>query len=159
VRAYLRARFTRSFAYPGLRDTALAMPEENVELVRSVYTAFNGLAQGGDIAAYVIAHYAADCEYEPVEEDEAIRGHDALVSWNERWFEVWDVFRVDVDELTEVGEGVVFTAISVHGRGAGSGIDVNQRFFHVFDLRDGKVLRTREYVERNEALEAARPSE
>jgi ketosteroid isomerase-like protein len=130
------------------------MPEENVELVRSVYTAFNGLAEGGDITSYVVAHYDLGCEYEPVEEEEAIRGHDALVRWNERWFEAWDEFHVDVDELIEADEGVVFSAITVHGQGAGSGIRINQRFFHVFDLRNGKVLRTREYVERHEALEA-----
>jgi hypothetical protein len=39
--------------------------------------------------------------------------------------------------------------------GAGSGVQVNQRFFHICDLRDGKVLRVREYVERDQALEAA----
>jgi ketosteroid isomerase-like protein len=77
------------------------------------------------------------------------------VRWNERWFDVWHEFHVDVDEFIEARDGVVVTALTVHGQGAGSGIQVNQQFFHVCDLRSGKVFRIREYMEREEALEAA----
>jgi ketosteroid isomerase-like protein len=136
-----------------------AMAQENVEIVRSLYTAFSELAEGGDITSFVIAHFEPDCEYRPVEEEEAIRGHDALVGWIERWFEAWDEFRVDVDELIEADDDVIFAALTVHGHGAGSGIQVNQRFFHVWDLRGGKGLRQREYLEREEALEAVGLSE
>jgi ketosteroid isomerase-like protein len=135
------------------------MSQENVELVRAVYAAFSGLAEGGDITWYVKTFYAPDCEYYPVEEEEAVQGHDALVAWNQRWFEAWDGFQVDVDELIEAREGVIFTALTVHGHGAGSGVQVDQRFSHVFELRDGRVWRVREYTERAEALEAAGLSE
>ena len=135
------------------------MSQENVELVRATYAAFSGLAEGGDITSHVKTFYAPDCEYHPVEEEEAIRGHDALVAWNQRWFEAWDEFQVDVDELIEAGEGVIVAAITLHGHGAGSGVQVDQRFFHVFELRDGRVWRVREYTERAEALEAVGLSE
>jgi hypothetical protein len=55
-----------------------------------VYAAFSGLAQGGEIASYVAAHFDSDCEYRPVEEASTIRGHDALIRWVERWLEAWD---------------------------------------------------------------------
>jgi ketosteroid isomerase-like protein len=126
-----------------------------VEFVRSVYAAFCRLAEGDDIASYVTDYFEPDCEYRPVEEEEAIRGHEAMMGWIERWFEAWDEFRVDIDELTEAGDSAIFAAITVHARGAGSGIQVNQRFFHLFDLRNGKVSRQLEYVERGDALEAA----
>ena len=135
------------------------MSQENTEFVQSVYAAFCRLAEGEDIASYVIAYFEPDCEYLPVEEEEAIRGHDAMVGWIERWFEAWDEFRVNIDELTETGDSVIFAAITVHGHGAGSGIQVNQRFFHIFDLRNGKVSRQLEYVDRVEALNAAGLSE
>jgi ketosteroid isomerase-like protein len=135
------------------------MSQENVEFVRSVYAAFCRLAEGDDIPSYVVDYFEPDCEYQPVEEEETIRGHDAMVGWIERWFEAWDEFRVDIDELIEVGDGVIFAAITVHAHGAGSGIQVNQRFFHIFDLRNGKVSRQLEYLERREALEAAGLSE
>jgi ketosteroid isomerase-like protein len=134
------------------------MSQENVDFVRSLYAAVSRLAEG-DSASYVIAHYEPDCEYQPVEEEEAIRGHDAMVRYAERVVEAWDEFRVDDDELIEAGNGVVFTAVTVHGHGVASGIKVNQRFFHVFDFRNGKVLRQREYLEREEALKAAGLSE
>ncbi len=129
--------------------------EENVEALRSLYAAFSELATGGDVTAYVIAHYTPDCEYQPVEEQETIRGHDALVRWNERWLEGWDEFRVGVDEYIEAGDGTVVAAFTAHGRGAESGMEINQRFLHVFDLREGKVRRVREYLDRSAALEAA----
>jgi ketosteroid isomerase-like protein len=135
------------------------MSQENMEFVRSLYAAFCRLAEGDDIASYVIAYFEPDCEYLPVEEEEAIRGHDAMAGWIKRWFEAWDEFRVDIDELTEAGDGAIFATVAVHARGAGSGIQVNQRFFHIFDLRNGKVSRQLEYVERGEALEAAGLSE
>jgi ketosteroid isomerase-like protein len=132
------------------------MSQEDLEALRSLYAAFGRLAEGEDVASYVIAHYDPDCEYQPVEEDEAIRGHDALVRWNQRWFEVWDEFHVDVDEFIEVGDGVVVAAFTAHGRGAESEMHVDQQLFHVCELRNGKVFRVREYLERDEALEAVR---
>jgi ketosteroid isomerase-like protein len=129
--------------------------QENVEFVRSVYAAFCRLAEGEDIPSYVIAHFEPDCEYQPVEEEEAIRGHDAMVGWIGRWLEAWDEFRVDIDELTEAGDRAIVAAITVHAHGTRSGIQVNQRFFHIFDLRNGKVSRQLEYLERGEACEAA----
>jgi ketosteroid isomerase-like protein len=135
------------------------MSQEDVDVLRSLYAAFRGLAEGGDVASYVIAHYDPGCEYQPVEEQETIRGRDALVRWNERWFEAWDEFHVDVDEFIEAGDGVVVTAFTAYGHGAESGMYVNQRLFHVCDLRNGKVFRVREYLERDAALEAAGLSE
>jgi ketosteroid isomerase-like protein len=41
------------------------------------------------------------------------------------------------------------------GRGQGSGVEVDTRFYEVYMLRDGKVVRVDEFSERAEALEAA----
>ena len=114
--------------------------------MRAVYAAFSGLAQGGEIASYVAAHFDSDCEYRPVEEASTIRGHDALIRWVERWLEAWDDAWDEVDELIEAGQMVV-AAIRVHGRGRLSGMEISQRLFDVFELRDGRVLRIREYLD------------
>ncbi len=132
------------------------MSQENLDAVRSLYTAFNKLAGGGDIASYVTAHFDPDCEYEPIEEQETIHGQQALVRWNERWFEGWEEFGVDIEELIEAGEGTIVAVFTAHGRGAESGMQINQCFSHVLDLRKNKVQRVREYLDRDEALEAAR---
>jgi hypothetical protein len=43
----------------------------------------------------------------------------------------------------------------VHGRGRRSGMEISQRLFDVFELREGKVLRVTEYLDREGALQAA----
>ncbi len=127
------------------------MTQENVDLLRSLYAAFSGLAEGGDVAAYVRTHYDPACEYEPVEEHGTVRGHDALVGWNERWFEAWDEFRVDVDELIEGPGGTFAVALTAHGA-TRDGMQVDQRIFHTCEMRDGKVFRIREFLDRADAL-------
>ncbi len=135
----------------------VANSQENVAVVRSVYAAFNALAQGGGTDAYVAEHFDLECEYSPVEEANTIRGHEALIRWIGRWLDAWDDAWDEVDEITASGEHVL-AATRVHGRGRHSGMVISQRLFDVFEIRDGRVLRIREYLDRDEALEAARPS-
>jgi ketosteroid isomerase-like protein len=119
-----------------------------------VYTAFSGLARGGEIASYVTTHFDCDCEYRPVEEASTIRGHHALVRWIERWLEAWDDSWDEIDEIVDAGE-VVVAAITVHGRGRKSGLEISQRLFDVWELREGRVLRVTEYLRADHAFEAA----
>jgi ketosteroid isomerase-like protein len=127
---------------------------ESAAFVRSVYAAFSGLARGGEITSYVATHFDSDCEYRPVEEASAIRGHGALMRWIQRWLEAWQDAWDEIDEIVAAGETVV-TAIRVHGRGRKSGVQISQRLFDVFELRDGRVLRVTEYLDRDQAFEAA----
>src|SRR5262245_56143977 len=113
------------------------MSRENVDVVRSLYVAYNGVARGDDVASYVREHYDAECEYQPVEETGTIRGHEALIRWIERWLEAWDEAWDEIDGITEVGERVV-ARIRAHGRGRTSGVEISQCVYNVFDLRDGK---------------------
>ena len=80
--------------------------------------------------------------------------HDALTRWIERWLEAWEDAWDEVDEFAAVGDRVV-AAVRVHGRGRSSGLEISQRLFDVHELRDGRVLRITEYLDRGEAIEAA----
>ena len=131
-----------------------SIPRENAAIVRSVYAAFNRLAQSGEVDSYLEAHFHPDCEYEPVEEGVAVRGHSALASWVDRWFEAWEEAWDEIIEVIASGRTVV-AAIRVHGRGRKSGMEISQKLFDVHELRDGKVVRTREYLRREQALDAA----
>ena len=71
-------------------------------IVRSVYAAFNALAQGGDTASYVTEHFDLDCVYSPVEEANTIRGHEALTRWINRWLDAWDDAWDEIDEIPPV---------------------------------------------------------
>jgi ketosteroid isomerase-like protein len=73
--------------------------------------------------------------------------------------EAWDDFRIDTDAVIDAGDNVV-TAVTVKGKGPGSGVDVSMRIFQVWTLRDSKVVRVvGGYRDRAEALEAAGLSE
>ena len=132
---------------------------QNVQAMQSLYDGFGPLAHGGDVRSYVAAHYNPDCEYHPVEEEEPVRGHEGMVGWIQRWFEAWDEMDEVLNEILEPQNDVVITTVTIRGRGAASDVHVAQRFFHVCDMRNGKVLRMREYLERDQALEAAGFSE
>jgi len=46
----------------------------------------------------------------------------------------------------------MFVARRSRGRSKGNNAVIEGRFFHVCDLRDGRLWRCREYIERAEAL-------
>ena len=83
-----------------------------------------------------------------------VRGHQALIEWTERWLEAWSSYSDRIEEIVDGGE-VVVAAVSTHARGRTSGLEIRQRFFHVFEMREGRILRLREYLDRNSTLEAA----
>ena len=119
-----------------------------------MYAGFSTLAQGGDVASYVSGHYDPEIEYQPVEEGELVRGHDELSRWNARWFEAWDVFEAEIDEIAGEGDRMM-AGVTVQGRGGESGTEISQRIFHAFEIRDGRIRRMSEFLDRDEALEAA----
>jgi ketosteroid isomerase-like protein len=130
------------------------MSDDNVELVRAQYASFQALGAGGDVRSHFRRFFASDAEYRPVEEIDAIRGQDALIRYTERWLDAWESYRDQVDEIIDSGDLVV-GAVTVHGRGKGSGVQIAQTMFHVFEIRDGRIVRLREYLDRGRALEAA----
>jgi ketosteroid isomerase-like protein len=74
------------------------------------------------------------------------------------WRSAWEELEVTAEEFIDAGERVLVT-VHHRGRGFGSGIEVEARFYLLYTLRDGKVVRQDEYAARAEALEAAGLSE
>ena len=69
--------------------------------------------------------------------------------------DIWETLTITPTELIDVGENVV-AAVTVQGKGKGSGVEVNMPLFGVWTFRDGKVVRVAGgYRERHDALEAA----
>jgi uncharacterized protein len=71
------------------------------------------------------------------------------------WLSEWEIWRVEADEYLELGDHVVVLA-SYHGRGKGSGVEIEQKGAHVFELRDGKVVRLEIFANREKAIESVR---
>ena len=60
-----------------------------------------------------------------------------------------------VDEYIDVDEEWLIVGAAFGGQARRTGLRVEMHPFHVFRLRDGRVLRWQVFVKREEALEAA----
>jgi|SRR5690242_7523100 len=127
------------------------MSQENVEIARR---AFEFEIYGRGEAAAI---FDPDVVLNPVEEEPSY-GLDAIRDNFEHWKGAWDGLEVTVEEFIDLGDRVLICAHH-QGRGRGSGIEVDARFYEVYTLRDGKVVRVDEFVERAEALAAGGRSE
>jgi uncharacterized protein len=81
------------------------------------------------------------------------RGHAAMVHGFRRFMGAWEELRVDLDAVIEEGDRVVALTHWV-GRSRGSGIEVDTRIAQVYEFRDGKVARVRQFRTPGEALAA-----
>ena len=83
------------------------------------------------------------------------RGLDGFREFARGIDEIWENFRVVLEEFAEVGDKIVVTH-RISGRGRDSGVDAEMRLFAVCVFRDRRILRfTGGFRERDEALRAA----
>jgi ketosteroid isomerase-like protein len=138
------------------------MSQENVEIVREAAAAFNR----GDLDAW-LEYLADDIDYRAVEgalDDRGpIQGKDALRAHMDDWIDTLDDFmgdfRSEPVELIEAGEDKVIAVTRISGRAKLSGVETHLTYAALYAIRDGKIVRGREYWTRDEALKAARLSE
>jgi ketosteroid isomerase-like protein len=134
------------------------MSQENVEIgdpVRRLLAAFNKRDWGA-----FSAELDREVEYMPVEEHAVYRGTEAVSQYTQRWLEAWDTFSLEAEEVESTSaENRAFSAIRMRGTGKGSGVEIDERGFWVYELRGGRLYRISEYNDRAEALEAAGLSE
>jgi ketosteroid isomerase-like protein len=83
------------------------------------------------------------------------RGHDGYMEWLRIWNEAWETFDFDVRAVDPVGEGHVVATVLVSGRGAGSGIAVEQMSYWVGAVRNGLGTYLEVLADRDEAFELA----
>ena len=136
------------------------MSEENVEIVRGQIDAFNrgdydaALAVLDEEVEWQVPHVAAlDAPASGV-----VRGRARVAEQFARWFEAWEIHAFQVTDARGQGEDVFIAGLQL-GRGRHSGLDVRVPTYHVFTLRDHKIVAMRTFPERAQALEAAGLSE
>ena len=133
------------------------MSQENVEIVRRVYDA----AARRDTEE-VLALYHPDVEWdgsrsrwaEVLPGTAQFRGHEELQKVFRMYYEMWESFEDDVQELIDSGDNVV-SVVTSRGRGRASGVDVEWAGNSgVWTVRDGKVIRVVWFPSREAALAA-----
>ena len=131
------------------------MPQDvpPLETIRAAFDAFNR----GDYESW-ISVYDEDVEFLDLAETPdtgVFRGHAGARAWLAKLQEAWgEGFQFEPRSITE-GDGVVVVDTRAKGVGTGSGVPIEMTVYTVMRYRDQKVVWTRAFVQRAEALEAA----
>jgi len=134
------------------------MSEENVEIVRNAFAAF----EQGDIEGVlrlcdedIVITQPPDLPGVSPEQ----RGHRGVLDALAIWPEQWDEYRIELLRVDPAPGGKVFVAQRSSGRGKQSGIEVDMDFSFVFTIREGKISEWRLFMHEEQAVEAAGLSE
>jgi uncharacterized protein len=132
------------------------MSEENVEVVRAQIDAYN---RGDYDAALALLDEEVEWHVPEVAALDApasgiVQGRARVAEQFARWLEAWETHAFQVTEALSQGDDVFIAGLQV-GRGRHSGLDIRVPTFHVFTLRDQKIVAMRAFPVRAEALEAA----
>jgi ketosteroid isomerase-like protein len=120
------------------------MSQETVEIVRRFLIA--------DVDE-AMAFADPDIVWNPIEELPT-QGHDAVRASLARWKAEWNDYELIPEEFVDKGDRVLAT-VRLRGRGRGSGVEIDARFYDLYTLRDGMIVRMDQFTERSQALEAA----
>jgi ketosteroid isomerase-like protein len=130
--------------------------QENVETIRRWYEA----AARHDVDA-LVATFDQDIEWDLtrmgwIEGQGIYRGKSDVRRFIEQWFGSFDghEFLLDEFEYFAFEDGVLVTGRQ-RGYGAGTGAPVEQKFAHLFSLRDGAIQRSQLFPTKEQAEAAA----
>ncbi len=136
------------------------MSEENLETLQRAQEAWNAEDLDGWLAELdPEAEWHTALEQALEGRGSTYRGHDGLrKAWDEYRSEAWGGLMNQIQEIRDLGESVLILGhLDVAGRT--TGIESNQEFGQLVTFRDGKILRSEDFLSHAEALEAAGLSE
>lgn len=125
---------------------------DDVALIRGVYDAFNR----GDFEAAAASLSADVCWEDPPElpGSDVHRGREGVKRFWQEFTDPFDRYEMRLGAFEEVG-GHWLVEVHVSGHGRGSGLDAEADFTQVWTIADGAVLRSRSYLDRDDAVRAA----
>ena len=85
-------------------------------------------------------------------------GHAGIERFFTDWLGTWEDPVLEHLDFIDAGDSVV-VVFRWTGRGKASGVEIEATMFGVHDLKDGQIVRYRQYETREEALEAVGLSE
>jgi len=126
--------------------------QENVDAVRQIHAVWE--AEGSPVPSGLL-----DPEIEWVNPPDAVeagtrRGVDAFGTAVDALADTFEGVRAQLDELFDVGDRIVVVA-TLHGRGRGSGADIERRQGYIWTFRGGKAIRFEWFTDPDGALRAA----
>ncbi len=134
------------------------MSQENVELVRSVYAAYNEGDWDGARNAYHPDVIWDLSTYEGWPDTTEFSGPGAVVDWLRDWAAIYSSYYSKIDQIFDSGDRVVVLARQ-GGRKNDSPELVEMVWAQIISFRDGKIVRVQNYSDSAKALEAVGLSE
>ena len=165
-RRTLDERLRVRFPHPFLRATAaiLRLPPRSrlrrLALGRAISRAY-AAANRHDFELILTAYDPDFYEYHPAVDllppdlERVFHGQDGYLRLWRYWLEAFEDIRWDPEEILDLGDKLLVTT-QQRGHGSGSGIAVSKPVFQLFTFRRGLVIRQEDFLDRSEALEAAR---
>ena len=130
------------------------MSAENVEVVRASWEGWNG--EGMDALS---RHWHPEITWRAIEgaPDDVgpMEGRDAVRAYVADWHEMFDNLRVEPVEVMDASDETVVAMQRASGVAKGSGVPTELVYGVVYTVRNGLIVRGREYATREAALEAA----
>jgi ketosteroid isomerase-like protein len=130
------------------------MSEENLELVRRGYEAFNS----GDVEqAVALWDEEIEIAVPPAFGIGAgpYHGHGGGREWYREWMESFGDYTAEIVEMQPIGDRHVVTLAHQSAKGRGSGAPVEAEYGNLFEIRQGKLLAIHVFPTFDEAVEAA----
>jgi ketosteroid isomerase-like protein len=132
------------------------MSEENVEIVQRIYADPRGLTAGagGKVAPDAEFDFTAVYPDRPI-----LRGLEAFRRFRDKGPWSGSPIHFEPERFFDVDDERVLVFVRVLATGEGSGAPVEIRAAHELTIRDGRLVRFKAYVNREQALESAGLSE
>jgi ketosteroid isomerase-like protein len=131
------------------------MSQENVELAARFYEPTGSKAEFLAAMPRSMEFCHPEVEWTPREERRTYRGRQGFRKALEGWLESFEDYRFEVQRIVDGGGNHVLVVGLEVGRGARSGAEVRSINYELLTIRDGMIVRFREFYDEGEALEAA----
>ena len=136
------------------------MSRENREFVEALFAGAGAMDKQALLAALPgLISQICDPDVEWVEDPNRAdgrvhRGHAGVHASFEHWLEGFEEYSFEVEQVEDCGDEVLVVARE-QARGSASGAAISARNYAVLTIRDGKLLRYREFYDERAAPEAA----
>ena len=131
------------------------MSRENVEIAARWYEPATSKAKLLSAMSRTMAFCHPKVEWTAPEDGTTYQGREGVRQRLEEWLESFDDYRYEVQRIVDCGGDEVLVVATEVGRGAASGAEVRSTNYELLTIRDGMIVRIREYYEETNALEAA----
>ena len=131
------------------------MSQENVELAARWYEVATSKAQLLAAMPRTMRFCHPEVEWTVPEDGTTYRGRDGVRRRLEQWLESFEDYRYEVQRILDCGGDQVLVVATEVARGAMSGADVRSINYELLTIREGMIVRIREFYDESQALEAA----